>query len=84
MVCRKTATEVTHSSDSPYFTNAAGPISHSPLPIESPRMIAPGPITPITPSPRVAAGRGRFASPHASSPDRSSRFTRRTIPRFPY
>src|SRR5262245_19512396 len=52
------ATVVTQSSDRPYFTNAAGPTSHSPEPMEEPRRMAPGPITPRTPSPGATGGRG--------------------------
>ena len=44
----------------PYFTNAAGPNSHSPLPIEVPRMIAPGPITPRNPRPWCDRWGGKF------------------------
>src|SRR5262245_66549680 len=67
------ATEVTHSSDKPYLTNAAGPTSHSPLPIDDPRRIAPGPITPRIRSPRAVGGGGSSPLDQGGRPERDSR-----------
>ena len=56
----------------PYFTNAAGPNNHSPLPIEVPRIIAPGPMTPRNPIPLVMGGAGSSATDHGARPDCAS------------
>src|SRR5262245_57322318 len=72
IVCRKTATDVTHSSEKPYFTNTAGPSRNSPLPIDKPSTMTPGPTTDIQPSPFGTGGAGRSAGTHGSRPERDS------------
>ena len=72
MVWKRTAIPVTHSSDRPYFTTAEGPISHSPLPIDAPRTMAPGPTIPSRRRPRVSGGAGSSARFQGSSPLRAS------------
>src|SRR5579875_2305090 len=52
-------TVATHSSAAPYLAVSAGPISHSPLPIEVPRRIAPGPMTRIALRSEKGGGAGR-------------------------
>jgi hypothetical protein len=49
-----------------------GPMSYSPLPIDIPRMMTPGPMTPRRPTPRAAGGRGSSARLQGSSPERAS------------
>src|SRR5215207_597869 len=71
-VCRKIATPVTQRSESPYFTNAAGPSRNSPLPIARPRTMTPGPTTASHPSPRGVGAAGRSARVQGSRPDRAS------------
>src|SRR5688572_23657286 len=71
-VCRKTDTVVTQSSDSPYRTKTAGPRRNSPLPIDAPSTITPGPTTVSQPSPLGDGGTGSSARVHGSSPDRAS------------
>jgi hypothetical protein len=45
MTCRMTAIVVIHRIDGPYRADNAGPISHSPLPMDMLRAIVPGPTT---------------------------------------
>ena len=40
-----TATDATHNNVRPYLTKFAGPSRYSPLPIEAPRTMTPGPTT---------------------------------------
>src|SRR5215510_1011540 len=69
MVWKNTATSVTHSSVRPCFTNVAGPSRNSPLPMDTPSTMTPGPHTPIHERPRGIGGSGRSARVHgASSP----------------
>ena len=78
IVCRVTATVVTQRSDNPYLTKAVGPISHSPLPIDAPSTITPGPTTPRRRSPFVDGGAGSSARPQGSRPVRASGAASRT------
>jgi hypothetical protein len=43
--CSRIDAVATQSRAAEYWAVAAGPMSHSPLPIETPRMIAPAPAT---------------------------------------
>src|SRR5262245_51937178 len=63
----------THNSDRPCWTNAAGPSRNSPLPIETPRAMTPGPTADTHSSPRGLGGSGSSADCQASRPDRASR-----------
>src|SRR6185436_17104558 len=71
-VWSSTATDATHSMVSPYFTKFAGPSRYSPLPIEAPSTMTPGPTTPIQAKPFGLGGSGSSAVFHGSSPDRDS------------
>src|SRR4029453_10182789 len=72
MVWKRTASTVTQSNDGPYFTTADGPISHSPLPMDAPSTMAPGPTTPRMRRPRVSGGAGSSPRFHGWSPVRAS------------
>src|SRR5688572_7101159 len=72
LVCSRTATDVTHNSVSPYFTKFAGPSRYSPLPIDAPRTMTPGPTTPIHWRPFGRGGSGSSACFQGSNPDRDS------------
>jgi hypothetical protein len=71
-VWSKAATPTTHSSDRPYLTKAAGPSRNSPLPIETPSAITPGPTALNQLSPVGLGAFGSSAILHASSPVRAS------------
>ncbi len=81
IVCSRIATPATHSSESPCFTNAAGPSRNSPLPIDAPSTITPGPTTPSQASPRGLGGAGSSARTQGSSPLPVSTLTRASLPR---
>src|ERR1051326_2953157 len=66
------ATPTTHNNDRPYFTNAAGPSRNSPLPIDTPSTITPGPIALNHSRPFGRGGGGNSPRRHASSPERAS------------
>ncbi len=72
IVWSRTAIPTTQSSDSPFRTNAVGPSRNSPLPMETPRIMTPGPTALSHPSPWGLGGTGRSARDHGSSPDRAS------------
>src|ERR1044072_7886567 len=71
-VCSSAATPTTQSSDRPYFTNAAGPSRNSPLPIETPSTITPGPIALNHWRPRGLGAAGSSSVRQGSRPDRAS------------
>jgi hypothetical protein len=71
-VWRNTATVVTQSRVRPCRTNAAGPRRNSPLPIERPRTMTPGPTTPTHATPLGIGGAGNSAIAHGASPDLAS------------
>src|SRR6185369_6579123 len=71
-VCSNAATPTTHSSESPYFTNAAGPSRNSPLPIETPSTITPGPIALNHCRPFGLGATGSSPTRHGSRPERAS------------
>src|ERR1051325_5222438 len=73
------ATPTTHSNESPYFTNAAGPSRNSPLPIETPNTITPGPMALNQPSPFGCGAGGNSPRRQGSSPDRASGATSVTV-----
>ena len=60
------------SNERPYFTNAAGPSKNSPLPIETPSAITPGPIALNHPTPCGLGAGGSSPIRHGSSPERAS------------
>lgn len=62
----------THSNERPCFTNAAGPSKNSPLPIETPKTITPGPMALNQPRPCGLGAGGSSAILQGSSPDRAS------------
>ena len=66
-VWKNTATSVTHSSDRPCLTKVAGPNRNSPLPIDTPSTMTPGPHTPIHDNPRGIGGSGRSAFSQGAS-----------------
>ena len=72
LVCSSTATETTHNIVSPYRTKFAGPSRYSPLPIEAPSTMTPGPTTPIQARPLGLGGSGSSAVFQGSSPERDS------------
>src|SRR5688572_24763783 len=72
MVCSNTATPTTQSSDRPWRTNVAGPSRNSPLPIDTPSTMIPGPTACSHPRPRGVGGTGRSAGVQGSSPDCAS------------
>jgi hypothetical protein len=53
----------THKSAAVNWAVTAGPISHSPLPIDMPRMIAPAPVTRTA----FGGGAGSFATSHGAA-----------------
>jgi hypothetical protein len=53
--------------DDEYFTAAAGPMSHSPPPIDAAAMIAPGPMTRAAERTENGGAAGRSRTLHASS-----------------
>src|SRR5438874_1061972 len=57
----------THRSAPPYLAVTAGPISHSPLPMEVPSKIAPGPMTAMAVRNENGGGAGRSACSQAGS-----------------
>jgi hypothetical protein len=63
------------SSERPYFTKAAGPSKNSPLPIETPSAITPGPMALNHPKPFGLGAGGNSPSRHGSSPERASIWT---------
>jgi hypothetical protein len=65
-VWKKTAASVTQRSEKPCFTNVAGPSRNSPLPIDTPSTMMPGPHTPIHESPRGIGGSGSSARTHGA------------------
>src|SRR5262245_15186636 len=71
-VCRRMATVDTQRSVSPWRTKTAGPRRNSPLPIDAPRTMTPGPTTLTQPSPRGVGGAGSSARTHGSNPVRAS------------
>src|SRR6185369_14196095 len=66
------APPTTHSNERPYFTNAAGPSRNSPLPIETPNTITPGPMALNQPRPRGRGAGGNSPSRQGSRPERAS------------
>ena len=72
LVWSSTATETTHNIVSPYRTKFAGPSRYSPLPIEAPSTMTPGPTTPIHARPLGRGGSGSSARDHGSRPDLDS------------
>src|SRR5687767_759522 len=72
MVCRKTATPTIHNSDNPYFTSAAGPSRNSPLPIDAPSTMTPGPTALNQPNPCGRGASGSSPRRHGSSPEMDS------------
>src|SRR6185369_16583225 len=66
------APPTTHNNERPYFTNAAGPSRNSPLPIETPSTITPGPIALNQPRPCGRGAGGSSPSRHGSRPERAS------------
>src|SRR4051812_12959481 len=66
-VWKNPATSVTQSSESPCFTKVAGPSRNSPLPMDTPSTMTPGPQTPIQLSPRGMGGSGRSARVQGAS-----------------
>src|SRR5262245_34214658 len=66
------ATMTTHSSEKPCCTKTAGPSRNSPLPIEAPRTITPGPTVRSHCKPRGRGGSGSSARRHESRPERDS------------
>src|SRR5262245_33249919 len=71
-VWNSTDSVVTQRIDRPWRTNAAGPSRNSPLPIEAPSTMTPGPTTPTQPKPWGLGGIGSSAGSHGSSPERAS------------
>src|SRR5215510_4109662 len=71
-VCSNTAASVTQRRDNPCRRNVAGPKRNSPLPIEPPRTMTPGPTTPNQSKPLGLGGAGKSARVHPSSPERAS------------
>src|SRR4029453_4953753 len=69
MVWKRMATKQTQRSDSPCRTNAAGPRRNSPLPIDPPSTITPGPTAFSQPRPSSVGGAGSPACFHGSNPD---------------
>jgi hypothetical protein len=72
IVCRVTAAAVIHNNESPYRTNTAGPSRNSPLPIDAPSTITPGPTTPSHLNPVGVGGAGISAGRQGSRPERAS------------
>jgi hypothetical protein len=71
-VWKNTATVVTHSSASPYWTNAAGADQPLAAADRAAEQDHPGADHPEDPEPWVGGGAGSSARFHGSSPERSS------------
>src|SRR5689334_20510624 len=74
IVCRNTATVVTQSSENPCRTKVAGPSRNSPLPIDKPRTMTPGPTTDIQPKPFGVGAAGSSARENGARPVADSGF----------
>jgi hypothetical protein len=59
--CRMIEAVATQSNAPPYLAVTAGPISHSPLPMDVPSRIAPGPITAMAARSENGGGAGKSA-----------------------
>src|SRR5581483_2328559 len=63
--CRMIEAVATQSRAPPYLAVTAGPMSHSPLPIEVPSKMAPGPISAMAAPSENGGGAGRSACSQA-------------------
>src|SRR5439155_10408512 len=61
------ATVAIHNTPGPYWTTVAGPISHSPPPMDAASMMAPGPITRNVFRTENGNGSGSSATSHLGS-----------------